>query len=61
MIANSSGGASSQIEPLRFQLHLNVLHHLGMKLYASAPSVLTELVANSWDAEAGQVLVSIDA
>ncbi|HEY0335592.1 MAG TPA: ATP-binding protein [Stenotrophomonas sp.] len=46
---------------LRFQLHLNVLHHLGMKLYASAPSVLTELVANSWDAEAAKVAVTIDA
>ncbi|QOD92074.1 ATP-binding protein [Lysobacter sp. CW239] len=48
-------------EPLRFKLHLNVLHHLGMKLYASAPSVLTELVANSWDAESSLVEVDIDA
>ncbi|MET7142229.1 ATP-binding protein [Xanthomonas sp. PPL139] len=32
-----------------------------MKLYASAPSVLTELVANSWDAEAEKVTVTIDA
>lgn len=48
-------------EPLRFKLHLNVLHHLGMKLYATAPSVLTELVANSWDAESKNVDVSIDS
>jgi hypothetical protein len=46
--------------PLEFKLHLNVLHHLGMQLYATAPSVLTELVANAWDADAHNVHVSID-
>lgn len=47
-------------ERLTFRLHLNVLHHLGMKLYSTAPSVLTELVANSWDADATRVSVAID-
>lgn len=55
------GSKLSNVEPLRFTLHLNVLHHLGMKLYATAPSVLTELVANSWDAEASVVSVVIDS
>nr|WP_246373278.1 ATP-binding protein [Lysobacter spongiae] len=32
-----------------------------MKLYASAPSVLTELVANSWDAEAETVKVEVNS
>jgi hypothetical protein len=47
-------------KPLEFKLHLNVLHHLGMQLYATAPSVLTELVANAWDADASTVHVSIN-
>lgn len=55
------GAPVDAVEPLRFTLHLNVLHHLGMKLYATAPSVLTELVANSWDAEASSVKVVIDS
>src|SRR4051794_20761388 len=52
--------AKSKKEPLEFRLHLNVLYHLGMKLYASAPSVLTELVANAWDADASEVQINID-
>ena len=50
---------ASTPEPLRFTLHINVLHHLGMKLYASSPSVLAELVANAWDADAKQVEIVV--
>ncbi|MGG6462327.1 BbrUII/HgiDII family restriction enzyme [Solilutibacter silvestris] len=45
--------------PLRFTLHINVLHHLGMKLYASSPSILAELVANAWDADAKTVKIEV--
>jgi hypothetical protein len=47
-------------EPLRFELNLNVLHHLGVQLYASTPSAITEIIANAWDADAAKVEVIID-
>ena len=43
-------------DPLyRMQLSLNVLEHLGINLYSNVPSVLSEAVANSWDADAEAV------
>jgi len=36
----------------------NTIEHLGISLYSKLPSVLSELVSNSWDADAG--IVSID-
>ena len=40
-------------------LSLNVLNHLGLKLYSNIPSVLSETVANSWDADAENVLIEV--
>jgi Molecular chaperone, HSP90 family len=37
------------------RLDLNVLNHLGLNLYSSVPPVLSEIVANSWDADAEKV------
>jgi len=45
--------------PLTLALDMNVLNHLGIGLYSSAPAVLTELVANAWDAEASNVTIHI--
>lgn len=42
-------------------LSLNVLRHLGLGLYSNVAAVLSEVVANSWDADARQVCISIDA
>ena len=39
------------------QISLNVLEHLGINLYSNVPAVLSEVVANSWDADAGKVVV----
>ena len=39
---------------------LNVLDHLGINLYSNIAAVLTEAVANAWDADAGNVIISID-
>ena len=39
---------------------LNVLNHLGIGLYSNIPAVLSELVANAWDADAKDVKISID-
>lgn len=45
----------------RVSLSLNVLNHLGLNLYSNVPAVLSEVVANSWDADATQVLINLDA
>lgn len=41
-------------------LSLNVLRHLGVSLYSSTPAVLSEVVANAWDADATQVDIQLD-
>lgn len=34
------------------RISLNVLQHLGIGLYSSIPAVLSEIIANAWDADA---------
>jgi hypothetical protein len=46
--------------PLTMRISLNALEHLGMNLYSNVPAVLSEIVANSWDADAETVNVTID-
>ena len=48
--------------PNKYQmtLSLNVLNHLGIGLYSNVPAVLSETIANSWDADATEVTVDID-
>ena len=41
-------------------INLNVLNHLGINLYSNIPAVLSEVVANSWDADATNVDIEID-
>jgi hypothetical protein len=41
-------------------LSLNVLNHLGINLYSNVPAVLSEVVANAWDADAEVVRITID-
>lgn len=38
---------------------LNVLNHLGIKLYSSIPAVISEAVANAWDADATVVKIQV--
>ena len=45
----------------RMTLSLNVLKHLGLGLYSNVPAVLSEVVANAWDADAEHVVIDIDA
>lgn len=47
-------------EPYEMTLSLNVLKHLGISLYSSNPAVLSEAVANAWDADASRVDIDID-
>ena len=41
-------------------LSLNLLKHLGFGLYSNVPAVLSEAVANAWDADAQTVHIEID-
>jgi hypothetical protein len=43
------------------KIDLNALNHLGINLYSNAPAVISEVVANSWDADAMEVNIAIDA
>jgi hypothetical protein len=42
------------------RLDLNVLNHLGLRLYSNVAAVLSEAVANSWDADSPSVVVRIN-
>lgn len=44
----------------RMTVDLNVLDHLGINLYSNIAAVLTEAVANAWDADAEIVDIKID-
>lgn len=41
------------------RVDLNVLNHLGIKLYSSIPAVISEAVANAWDADAENIKIAI--
>ena len=43
------------------RMSLNVLNHLGLNLYSNVPAVLSEVVANSWDADATHVDIVIES
>lgn len=43
----------------KMSMNLNVLNHLGINLYSNVPAVLSEVVANSWDADAENVDIKI--
>lgn len=44
----------------KMRLSLSVLDHLGLNLYSNIPAVISEVVANSWDADATAVSIDID-
>ena len=47
-------------ETYKMTVDLNVLEHLGIHLYSNIAAVLTEAVANAWDADAETVDIKID-
>ena len=46
-------------EEYTLDIDLNVLNHLGLNLYSNVPAVLSELIANAWDADASRVDVLV--
>ena len=53
---------SADAEPPKYRMtiSLNVLNHLGLYLYSNTPAVLSEVIANAWDADATEVRVDFD-
>ena len=47
-------------DELHIKLDMNVLNHLGIGLYSNTPAVLTEIIANGWDADAKEVHIDIN-
>lgn len=43
----------------KLTLDLNVLNHLGLNLYSNAAAALSEAVANAWDADATEVVITL--
>jgi Histidine kinase-, DNA gyrase B-, and HSP90-like ATPase len=50
----------NQTRELVMSIDLNALEHLGINLYSNIPAVLSEIVANAWDADAQVVTVTVD-
>lgn len=50
----------SKPRELVMTISLNALEHLGINLYSNIPAVLSEIVANAWDADAANVTVTVD-
>lgn len=50
---------SAEDSPYLMQIDMRVLDHLGLRLYSNAAAVLSEVVANAWDAEATSVKITI--
>src|SRR6202046_955014 len=46
--------------PFSLTISLNALEHLGINLYSNVPAVLSEIVANAWDADARKVTITLD-
>ncbi|MDA8002130.1 MAG: ATP-binding protein [Alphaproteobacteria bacterium] len=44
----------------RMSISLGVLNHLGIGLYSNIPTVISEAVANAWDADATLVDITVD-
>jgi len=52
---------ANQYKSFKLQVHGRVLEHLGIQMYESPVNALAELVANTWDADADKVRISLPA
>lgn len=52
--------ANEEAPTFEMTVDLNVLEHLGINLYSNIAAVLTEAVANAWDADASSVQIRVD-
>ena len=49
----------NRLPEYRMTLSLSVLEHLGVNLYSNVPAVISETVANAWDADATEIRIDI--
>lgn len=57
----TNGAPPAAASPFVMKLSLSVLDDLGVNLYSNTAAVLSEAVANSWDADAEEVRITLDA
>ena len=57
---SNDSAVSPAPSPYEMTVDLNVIEHLGINLYSNIAAVLTEAVANAWDADAEQVEIEVD-
>lgn len=50
----------SQDHRYEMSISLRILDHLGLNLYSNTPAVISEVIANAWDADATRVEITID-
>lgn len=53
------GKPADEESPYVMKIDLRILNHLGIHLYSNVAAVLSEAVANSWDADAKQVKIDV--
>lgn len=51
---------TGRTQQYRMKIGMQVLEHLGLNLYSNTPAVISEAVANSWDADATKVEIKLD-
>ena len=54
-----SHGTAASKDPYRMEFDVGTIKHLGLQMYSTLPPVIGELVANSWDANASRVEITI--
>ena len=59
--AGSKRKPAAEKEPLRMKIGLVVMEELGTRLHGTLPPVISDLVANAWDADATRVSVELPA
>ncbi len=47
--------------PYAIRISLDVLNHMGLHLYSNTPAVISETITNSWDADATEVCIDLNA
>ena len=50
---------NSSKKPYQMKFDIGTIKHLGLQMYSTLPSVIGELVANSWDADATMVEITL--